>query len=59
MARLRRPGSPVALVGVHVHIGSQIFALESFEKALGALAEFFSLSASRNCAWWAASAPRM
>ena len=41
VARLRRAGSPVALVGVHVHIGSQIFALDSFEKALGALADFF------------------
>jgi diaminopimelate decarboxylase len=39
--RLGRPGSPVALVGVHAHIGSQIFALDSFEKALAALAEFF------------------
>lgn len=39
--RLRRPGCPVALVGVHAHIGSQIFALDSFEKALAALAEFF------------------
>ena len=39
---LRRPGSPVALVGVHAHIGSQIFALDSFEKAVAVLAEFFS-----------------
>ena len=42
VARLRRPGSPVALVGVHAHIGSQIFALDSFEKAVAVLAEFFS-----------------
>jgi diaminopimelate decarboxylase len=42
VARLRQPGSPVELVGVHVHIGSQIFALDSFEKAMVALAEFFS-----------------
>jgi diaminopimelate decarboxylase len=41
VARLRRPGSPVALVGVHAHIGSQIFALDSFEKAVAVLAEFF------------------
>ena len=41
VARLRRDDSPVALVGVHVHIGSQIFALDSFEKALSALADFF------------------
>ncbi len=40
-ARLGRHGSPVSLVGVHAHIGSQIFALDSFEKALAALAEFF------------------
>jgi diaminopimelate decarboxylase len=41
VARLQRPGSPVALVGVHAHIGSQIFALDSFEKAVDALAGFF------------------
>jgi diaminopimelate decarboxylase len=41
VARLRRPGSPVALVGVHAHIGSQIFALDSFEKAIAVLAGFF------------------
>jgi diaminopimelate decarboxylase len=41
VARLRRPQSPVELAGLHVHIGSQIFALESFEKALAAIAEFF------------------
>jgi diaminopimelate decarboxylase len=40
-ARLGRAGSPVVLVGLHAHIGSQIFALDSFEKALAALAEFF------------------
>ena len=40
--RLRRPGSPVELVGIHVHIGSQIFALESFEKAVTVIAEFFN-----------------
>jgi len=30
----------VELVGVHVHIGSQIFLLSSFEKAVATLAEF-------------------
>jgi diaminopimelate decarboxylase len=29
------------LVGVHAHIGSQIFALDSFARALGVLADFF------------------
>jgi diaminopimelate decarboxylase len=41
VARLRWPGSPVDLVGVHAHIGSQIFSLDSFEKAIAVLAEFF------------------
>jgi diaminopimelate decarboxylase len=41
VARLRRPGSPVDLAGVHVHIGSQIFSLDSYEKAIAVLAEFF------------------
>ena len=40
--RLQRPGSPVELVGIHLHIGSQIFALESFEKAAAVIAEFFN-----------------
>jgi diaminopimelate decarboxylase len=40
--RLSRPDSPVNLIGLHVHIGSQIFALDSFEKAVAAVAEFFS-----------------
>ncbi len=39
--RLRAPGSPAELVGVHAHIGSQIFELSSFERAVGVLAEFF------------------
>jgi diaminopimelate decarboxylase len=39
--RLRRPGSPVDLVGVHAHIGSQIFSAASFEKAVSVMAEFF------------------
>jgi diaminopimelate decarboxylase len=42
VARLSRPGSVVDLVGIHVHIGSQIFSLESFEKALSLLGPFFS-----------------
>jgi diaminopimelate decarboxylase len=42
VARLQRAGSPVALVGVHAHIGSQVFALDSFEKAIAVLAGFFS-----------------
>jgi len=40
--RLRHPVSGVRLVGLHAHIGSQIFALESFEQALGVLAPFFA-----------------
>jgi len=39
VSRLQRPGSPLHLVGVHAHIGSQIFALGSFERALEALAD--------------------
>jgi diaminopimelate decarboxylase len=39
--RLRHPGSPVDLVGIHAHIGSQIFELSSFERATGVLASFF------------------
>jgi diaminopimelate decarboxylase len=40
--RLRHPTSGARLVGVHAHIGSQIFALESFERALALLVPFFS-----------------
>jgi diaminopimelate decarboxylase len=40
--RLRHPGSPVELVGIHAHIGSQIFELSSFERAMAVLAEFFA-----------------
>lgn len=40
--RMRAPGSPVELVGAHAHIGSQIFELSSFERAVGVLAEFFA-----------------
>jgi diaminopimelate decarboxylase len=39
--RLRKPSSPLDLVGVHAHIGSQVFATESFEKAVAVLADFF------------------
>lgn len=40
--RLSRPGCPLELVGIHAHIGSQIFALESFAKAMRVLAAFFA-----------------
>ena len=42
VARLQRSGSPVSLVGIHAHIGSQIFALDAFERAVDVLARFFS-----------------
>ena len=38
--RLRAEGSPARLVGLHVHIGSQIFVAESFARALEVLAPF-------------------
>jgi diaminopimelate decarboxylase len=41
IARLRRSGSPAVLVGLHAHIGSQIFAVDSFARALEVLAELF------------------
>jgi diaminopimelate decarboxylase len=41
VARLLRPGASVELVGIHAHIGSQIFEVSSFERAVGVLAEFF------------------
>lgn len=41
VARLRDERSPVDLVGLHAHIGSQVFSLESFEKAVAVLADFF------------------
>ncbi|MHB1930530.1 MAG: diaminopimelate decarboxylase family protein, partial [Acidimicrobiales bacterium] len=40
VARLRGRRSPVEVVGLHVHIGSQIFALDSFARALALLAPF-------------------
>jgi diaminopimelate decarboxylase len=39
--RLRHPVSGVRLVGLHAHIGSQVFALESFERAVALLASLF------------------
>jgi diaminopimelate decarboxylase len=38
---LRSPGAGVRLIGLHAHIGSQIFALDSFARALEVLAGFF------------------
>jgi diaminopimelate decarboxylase len=40
VTRLRRPDSPVHLVGLHVHIGSQIFVADSFARAIELLAPF-------------------
>ncbi len=40
VTRLYRPDSPVALVGIHAHIGSQVFVTESFTKAVQVLAPF-------------------
>lgn len=40
VARLRAPGSPVDLVGLHVHIGSQIFRTDSFARAMEVIAPF-------------------
>jgi diaminopimelate decarboxylase len=39
--RLHERSCPVQLVGLHAHIGSQVFATTSFEKAVAVLAEFF------------------
>ncbi len=39
--RMQAKGSGVDLVGVHAHIGSNVFALESFERAAAVLASFF------------------
>ena len=41
VARLRDERSPVELVGLHAHIGSQVFSLDSFEKAVAVMADFF------------------
>jgi diaminopimelate decarboxylase len=40
--RLRERSCPIHLVGLHAHIGSQVFATASFEKAVTVLAEFFA-----------------
>ncbi len=40
VARLSAPGSPAELVGLHVHIGSQIFLADSFARALELLTPF-------------------
>ncbi len=42
VARLRSATSPGRLVGIHAHIGSQVFLLASFEKAIEVLAAFFA-----------------
>jgi len=41
VGRLRDASSGVELVGLHAHIGSQIFALESYERALALLVPFY------------------
>jgi diaminopimelate decarboxylase len=43
--RLKAPNAGAQLVGLHAHIGSQIFALESFELALSLLVPFLLDSA--------------
>lgn len=40
VAQLTGPGSPVDLVGLHVHIGSQIFRTDSFARAMEVVAPF-------------------
>ena len=42
VARLRSDTAPGQLVGIHAHIGSQVFLLASFEKAIEVLAAFFA-----------------
>ena len=42
VARLTDVSSPGRLVGIHAHIGSQVFLLASFEKAIEVLAGFFA-----------------
>jgi diaminopimelate decarboxylase len=51
LARLGRPGCPVEVVGLHAHIGSQIFSLDSFEKAVGILAGLLSPTELRELCW--------
>lgn len=38
--RLQAPGSPANLVGLHIHIGSQVFVADSFARAVEAMAPF-------------------
>lgn len=40
--RLRHPASAVELVGLHAHIGSQIFSLESFRQEMAVLVPFLN-----------------
>lgn len=40
VAQLQRPESPAVLVGLHIHIGSQIFIADSFARAVDAIAPF-------------------
>ena len=42
VGRLTVAASPGRLVGIHAHIGSQVFLLASFEKAIEVLAAFFA-----------------
>ena len=42
VARCRAEGSGVELVGVHAHVGSQVFAVDSFVKVVEAIAPFFN-----------------
>lgn len=41
VAQCRAEGSGVNLVGVHAHVGSQVTAIDSFEKIVSVLADFF------------------
>ncbi|MGC8627733.1 MAG: diaminopimelate decarboxylase [Acidimicrobiales bacterium] len=47
VARLADSSSGAELVGLHVHIGSQVFALESFERTMEVLGPFFAQSGLR------------
>ena len=40
MARLQRADSPARLIGLHLHIGSQVFVAHNFARALQAVAPF-------------------
>lgn len=40
IARLQRPDSPARLIGLHLHIGSQVFIAQSFARAMEAVAPF-------------------